>query len=298
MEYIEKKPPVPLIPPNRLFPASNNNDIPITITKWIVRSYLSYLITGDQGCGKSTFQKSIVRYYDPSAAIRTNEIRPELNLRYAYPERNIVAFYETSRMSMQDGLNFQKKTSGMVNIIGEIASAEAACHWVQTTKVASKAGAGTHHGKTIDDTITALRDNIVQVAHFTDPNAVEVMVAEALDFDIHMCKEGKIRFNERITEVTPVKQRLYPYPDYHALTEGNIPMAQKVNELEYYARMTDRKNYTTKNICEYDREAKRYVFTNMFSEPKIAEIKRNLPKQVYEMFEKDMDRLLSYNRSA
>ena len=298
MNMITKKKTVPLIEPNNLFSCINCNEIPIIISKWIVRSYQSYLVTGDMGTGKSTYIKSIARYYPINAPIRTSEIRPELNLRFAYPDRNIVSFFETNKMSVQDGLDFQKKTSGLVSIIGEIANAQAASWWIQTTKVAFRSGAGTFHGKTIDDTITGLRDNIAQVSHFTDINAVEVMVADALDFDIHMCREDKLRYNERITEVLPVKQREYPYPNYHNVQKEDMKMALDTNNLEYFRRMTDRKNYEAKNICEYDKEAQRYVFTHMFSESVIANMKKNLSKSDYERFEKDMDKLLTYNRGA
>lgn len=298
MAIKEKKQTLPLMSPEQFLEKSSNyNDIPITLSKWIVRSYRSYLITGDQGSGKSTYLKSIVRFYEPWIGIRVNEIQPELNLRYAYPNRNIVEFYETPSISTQDGLNFQKKTSGTVNIIGEIASAEAASWWVQTTKVASKAGAGTHHGKTIDDTVTAVRDNIMKVDHYSNADAVEIMVADALDYDIHMSRDG-FRFMERITEVLPVKQREYPFPNLKAVSEADMPMALRINQLEYFRRVTDRKNYETKNICEYDKDNRRYVFAKMFSEPQIREIKKNLSKPEYELFERDMDRLMSYNPNA
>ena len=297
MAVIEKKQPVPLMAPTEFLAGSNYNDIPITLSKWIVRSYRSYLITGDQGSGKSTYLKSIARFYEPWIGIRVNEMQPELNLRYAYPNRNIVEFYETPSISTQDGLNFQKKTSGTVNIIGEIASAEAASWWVQTTKVASKSGAGTHHGKTIDDTVTAIRDNIMKVDHYSNADSVEIMVADALDYDIHMSRDG-FRFIERITEVLPVKQREYPYPNLKAVSEADMTMALRINQLEYFKRVTDRKNYEEKNICEYDRDEKRYMFTSMFSDSQIKEIKKNLTKPEYELFEKDMDRLMTYNPNA
>lgn len=302
----------PLIEPYKLFSSINNNAIPILFMKWIVRGSMTYLITGDQGSGKTTSFKSFVRFYDPSAALRVNELQPEMNLRYAYPDRNIISFAETTYMSTQDGLNFQKKTSGTYNLIGEIASAEAAAWWVQTTKVASKAGAGTHHGKTVYDTVTALASNLAQVTGSSDIKAMERTVAEALDFDMHMDREEGFRYCERISEVQVIKEEAYPFEnlmnididtiDINSLPcidgKGFLDYAVLINQMEFQKRMTDRRTFTWKNLCSYDKERNMYVLDNMISDNYICAIKKNVGKELFEEFERDMDYIEKINKEA
>lgn len=291
---------IPLMTPEKFFNSQNRNEIVITLTKWIVRCYMSFLITGDQGSGKTTFLKSIIRFYEPSAALRVNEKQPEMNLRYAYPGRNIVEFYETPNISGQDGLNFQKKTSGTVNIIGEIAEAIASSWWIQTCKVGSKAGAGTHHGQTTPDTVTAIRDDMVRVNGYTDLKAVEQMVADVLDFDIHMNRMDGYRYCERITEVTAIKTQEYPYPDILKTNDDSINMqtAFAVNEQEYMKRQTDRTTFEYHNLVEYDFEKKIYVFKRMFSNEYLKKITKDLSKPLKEQFYREMDFLQSTNKNA
>lgn len=297
----EIKPTIPLISPEDLFAKSNLNIIPITLMKWTVKGSLCYLITGDQGSGKTTTFKSIIRYYPPWAALRVNELQPEMHLRYAYPQKNIMSFCETAYIKTQDGLNFQKKTSGTYNLIGEIASAEAACWWVQTCKVASKAGAGTHHGKTAYDTVTALAQNLMSIDNISDMQAAERRVADALDIDIHMDRVDKLRYCERITQITPIKTQKYPYPNPEEifanknLAEGEkkeqFEKARKINQNEFFKRITDRETFVTTNLCEYDKEAGRYVLKNFFSDAYINTILKNLNKEMKEEFLRDMDML-------
>ncbi|SFU90837.1 hypothetical protein [Butyrivibrio sp. M55] len=290
------KKPVPLISPEECYINTNNNIIPILFSKWTVYGFLSFLVTGDQGCGKSTYLKSIARFYPPSAALRVSELQPELNLRFAYPNRNILAFAETGSVSVQDGLDFQKKTSGTVNIIGEIATAPAASWYSQTCKVASRSGAGTHHAKTVPDLITAFAMNMMSVAGYNNEKSVEVMVADAIDVDIHMARDRGDRFCERITEISAIKQEAYPFPDItRAKFENAVVEPEKaalVNEQEYYKRVTDRATFSYHNLCEFDRKTKTYEFVSMFSDEFIKRILANIPADEEKLFVQDMNAIL------
>ena len=114
-----------------------NAIIPLTLLKWLIKGQRNIAITGAQGTGKSTMLKSLIRFIDASFSLRVQEITAELNLNYAYPKRNILAFQETESIKSQEGLNLQKKSSGDVNIIGEVAEAIQANFVVQTAMVAS-----------------------------------------------------------------------------------------------------------------------------------------------------------------
>lgn len=288
----------PSIEPDELL-TDDCSIIPITIMKWIVYSFQNFLVTGDQGSGKTTLLKSIIRYFKFSAALRVNEIQPEMNLRYTYTDRNIVAFSETEHISTQEGLDFQKKTSGLVNIIGEIATAVAACWYIQTTKVASRSGAGTHHAKTVKELITAMRDNIIDVMHFTNDKAAEQMVADAIDFDIHMTREEGHRFNERITEINAVREEDYPYEDIYLVDEDiSTEKAIAINREEYQKRMTDRRTFSENNICIFNKEENRYQLVGFFTDSTLERIRKNLDDEEREAFEKDMEMIRQVEEKA
>ena len=84
----------PSIAPQDLI-VGNNAVIPLTLLKWLIKGQRNIGITGAQGTGKSTMLKSLIRFIDPSLSLRVQEISAELNLNYAYPNRNIIALQET-----------------------------------------------------------------------------------------------------------------------------------------------------------------------------------------------------------
>ena len=279
--------------------SEHHNEIPIYSIKWIIRAFRSALITGDQGCGKTTFLKSAVQYFEPWVALRVNELQPELNLRYAYPDRNIISFCEQPSVSTESGLDFQKKTTGTVNILGEIATALLATWFIKTCKVASKSGVGTHHANDPDDLITSFAMDISHTLGFNDLTSIMYMVAEAIDFDIHMAKDKDFRFLERITEITAVNGEAYPFnnlDDYiRAHPNGDygnglsLEQMQAANRLEFQKRLTDRKPYKYENICHYDKKKKMYVMDKMFSDDTINNIVRILDSEDEAEFFRDME---------
>ena len=66
--------------------------------------------------------------------LRITETAFELHLRDTYPDRNILSFRETESISGQEGLDLQKKTDGVVNILGEVASIEVAAYLIQMSR--------------------------------------------------------------------------------------------------------------------------------------------------------------------
>lgn len=278
--------------------SEHHNEIPIYFIKWIIRGFRSTLFTGDQGCGKTTILKSAIQYYEPWVALRINELQPELNLRYAYPNRNIISFCEQPSVTVEDGLDFQKKTTGTVNIIGEIATAIIATWFIKTCKVASKAGVGTHHANNPDDLITSFSMDVSHTLGFNDLTSIMYMVAEAIDFDIHMAKDKDFRFLERITEIMAINGEAYPYNNLdeyiNAHPNGDYPnglsleQMQASNLLEFQKRLTDRKPYKYDNLCHYDKKKKMYVLDNMFSDSTMNNIVRILDAEDEAEFFADM----------
>lgn len=260
-----------------------------TAMKWLIRGHRNIIFTGSQGTGKTTTMKSYFKYVPVEYNTRVQELSFELNLRYLYPNRNIVAFQETADISTQIGLDTQKKTNGSINIIGEIATAEAACWIIQTAKVASLFTWGSHHAKTATDLVTAIRDNLLQLHIFSDAIAAEAAVADVINFDAHMEKDvdRKIRFLERLTEIIPIREHDYPSDKM----SDDVPLTDKymMDMREQARRTTDRQQFRTQNIIEFRDD--KYVVTNMITDETIQSMRIKVPLSMRAEFDRDMEML-------
>jgi len=295
--FVRKFDSTPSILPNRLL-IDEENLIPITLMKWFIKGYRTIAITGSQGTGKSTTLKSLIRFIPEDLNLRIQELAFELNLRYTYPDRNIVTFQETESITAQEGLNLQKKTNGSVNIIGEVATAEAASWVVQTAMVASLYTLFTHHAKTAYDLVIAIRNNLLETGGYSNEKAAEEMVAKVLNIDFHMEKMKGHRFCSRITEIIPIRDRRYPSEknDNTGKTPAEILEADTI---EYQKRVTDRQVFETVNIMEWVPNEEgaaskgRYVMRRMPSDEMMLAIRANLSVEEEKQFLKDMELLAS-----
>ncbi len=184
------------------------------LMKWLIKGCQVTGITGDQGCGKTTLLMYLIGYINKSYAIRVQEMNFELYLRKRYPKRNIVSFRETGYISVQEGLDIQKKTDGMVNILGEVATAKAGSYMIQMGMSASLFTLFTHHATSTEYLLLTLRNYLMECGGFSDENLAMAQVLAVLKFDIHLMKDatGK-RYIQRITEIIP-RNTSYGKPEY------------------------------------------------------------------------------------
>lgn len=279
----------PSIAPQDLI-KGNNNIIPLTLVKWLIKGQRNIGITGAQGTGKSTMLKSLIRFIDPSFSLRVQEISAELNLNYTYPNRNIIAFQETESIKSQEGLNFQKKTSGDVNIIGEVAEAAQANFVIQTAMVASLFAMFTHHAKTADDFVLAIANNLLDpdVGIYREKKEAVEMAAKILNIDVHLENRKGHRFLERITEIVPVTEMKYP-------TDNNPMLTHEDDEKEYFKRMTDRDLFEVRDLVRYDNGE--FVLVNLPTENMMNEIRSKLTYEEEAEFNRDMDMIRKLKRN-
>lgn len=180
-----------------------NCHLVINMLRQMITTCQVFGITGEQGCGKTTLLKALIRFIPPSYTLRIQELLFELHLREEYPERNIVSFKETEDITGREGLDLQKKTDGMVNIIGEVATAAVAGWLVMVSQVASHFTIFTHHAKTTDYLIDSMRNDLMASSGFHDERIAEAQVRDAIRFDVHMVRRADgSRWVERITEIT------------------------------------------------------------------------------------------------
>lgn len=253
-----------------------NNDLAIGLMKWLVKGCRVTAVTGSQGTGKTTLLMSIIRFINPAFTLRIQETAFELNLRKIYPFRNILTFRETSTISGQEGLDLQKKTDGTVNILGEVATAPVASWMIQMAQVASLFTIFTHHAKTTENLVFALRNNLLQTGAFSNEKVAEQQVADVVNFDIHLNKSvSGHRYIERITEIIPTDQ-FVKYPDLYQSVENHEQKIELFLDTmkEFFIRMTDRKTFETRDIIRY--ENGKYKACHKISKSSISKIIQQL----------------------
>ena len=102
--------------------SADNAELPRELIKFFMKGARITAITGPQGAGKTSLMMAAVKYIPATYNLRIQELAFELNLRKLYPRRNTIAFRETDYITGQQGLDFQKKTDGTVNLLGEVAT--------------------------------------------------------------------------------------------------------------------------------------------------------------------------------
>lgn len=245
----------------RKFDTIENKQIPQLITdkgtelveeilRYIVRGCQVSAITGAQGSGKTTLLMSMIGFIPGSYTLRIQEQAFELHLRDIYPMRNILTFRETEYVSGQEGLDIQKKTDGVVNILGEVASNEVAAWLIQMSQVGSLFTLFTHHAKTTESLIKYMRNALIINGNFNNERIALEQVVEAIRFDIHMEKDGSgHRYIERISEIV---------------------------------QTNDSTGYVIRNIVQFDGE--KYILKDKFSDMMSYDIAKHLVGEERESF--------------
>ena len=270
-------------------------EIPIELIKWLVKGCRVTAVTGSQGTGKTTLLMAIIKYISPAFTLRIQELAFELHLRKIYPERNILTFRETPTISGQEGLDLQKKTDGTVNILGEVATAPVSAWMLQMAQVASLFTLFTHHAKTTENLVKALRNNLLQTGAFSNEKIAEQQVADVINFDIHLTKDiTGHRYIERITEILPVES--VGYPNLTASGGEALNTEFLTAAREFFVRMTDRKIFETRDIVVWENGC--YKGVGRLSEGQIASIGQNLTPDEREEFEAFHDKCFHVGGNA
>lgn len=185
------------------------------VLKYIIKGCQVSAITGAQGSGKTTLLMSLIGFIPSNFSLRIQEQAFELHLRQIYPMRNILTFRETEYVSGQEGLDIQKKTDGVVNILGEVASNEVAAWMIQMSQVASLFTLFTHHAKSTDNLVKYLRNALIINGNFNNERIALEQVVDAVRFDVHMERDSVgHRYVERISEIEQISgEALYRIRD-------------------------------------------------------------------------------------
>ena len=277
---------------HNLFAKSDYDFIPIMWTKWAIKAEQNSMITGAMGSGKTTTLRAVVGLIDPQFAIGTYEKRFELNLNYTYPLRNIIGFQECDMFDEQGGIDFGKKTSRDVTIIGEIANKGQWGFYVQTCDVASRIGLGSNHSTTTESLVDSAADALVSEGLYVDKADAVRAVIKVLSFDIHQENTHGNRHLARMTQIVPLKDAAFP-----SEREENAGAELKdkfLMDASYYMiDQTKKRLFEVRDIYRWvpDDELEKtghYEFVQMPTEEKMHEIKMTLNDKQRKEFEEDL----------
>lgn len=253
---------------------TNRGDLVINLIKYLIKGEVTCAVTGRQGSGKTTLMSAIIRYIDPRYTIRVLEMAPELYLRELYPDRNILSFQETNTVSAEMLQDAQKKSDGVVSLVGEVATDKVAMNMIQMGMTASKFTIFSHHGNTTKDTVLTLRNSLVNAGGFSNMETAEKQVTDVVRFDIHLERsaDGK-PYVQRITEIVQLDSAV-PYPEYDEHDPVN-----SMNRItaEYYRRKTDRISFDTREILSYDLETDTYYTKHRMTKKTEEFIRSHIP---------------------
>jgi pilus assembly protein CpaF len=274
--FVRKFDSVKALDINKLIIDKNYSIVKETVI-WMVKGMLNIIISGDQGSGKTTFLKCIFQFMDQRFEIRTTEAEFELWLNVLYPNLSTVAFRSTDEVSIIDAINIEKKTNGVIMVLGEIVDTIQANAYISLTQSGTKCTYGTIHTITEEDLIDYFRSALLSKnGNFTNEMAAEEQAANGINIDIHWEKTGDgHRYISYITEIIP-------YPRRNVNTDDSM---EKIAEsLQMLSR---RRAFETREIITF--ENGEYIIKNSFSERAVKKIIKNLSME-------DREKFLTFNK--
>jgi len=248
------------------------NETVIELIKWSVKGYLNIVLSGDQNSGKTTALKAMVQFIDQRYPIRTTEQEFELWLNNTYPHLNVVCFRGSEEVSIIDAINIQKRTDGVIMILGEVADSLQANAYITLTQTGTKMVMATCHCVTTSDLVDYFRNaTLSKEGAFTNEMIAEEQVANSINLDIHWEKSAEgHRYISHITEIIPLPR------------EDNWTGNDNKDMVEALRRMARRRAFTTRKIIEF--ENSKYVVKNSLSERSVKMIIKNLSEVDREKF--------------
>lgn len=265
----------------------NNWQLPLNFINWFMTAGITTGFTGRQGSGKTTMMNATVASIDPRYNIRVIEMAPELYLREAYPQRDIMSFAETPFIGTDQLRDLQKKSDGAVAIFGEVATDKVAADMLQAAQVGSIFTIFSHHANTANDLVIALRDSIVS-AKSANPLSVARDIVHSIHLNVHLDfdTEGK-RFIRRISEIVPYPDNV-PYPDLDLTTSETRTNTSAVIQAELAKRLTDRPMFVTHDLMVYDSGTNSYRANSRPSSALLKKMLQTLTPTQQKQFKADM----------
>jgi pilus assembly protein CpaF len=253
-----------------------NATLPVTLVEYLVMGLVNIAFTGRQGSGKTTAMIGAFASIDPRYNLRVLEMTPELYLRDRYPGRNIFSVAETLYQKPSELQDALKKSDAAISIVGEVATATVAARMIEMGLTASICTFFSHHAVTTSGLVTALRNCLMEAGGFSNEAVAEQQVLDVLRIDVHIDFDVEgFRYIERITQIIPITS----YTPYPHIDPENIEYTAALSAQEYQKRITDQRNFETRDIVVFNKQSRKYEAAEWLSEELTSYILNTLPKE-------------------
>ncbi|WP_202707668.1 ATPase, T2SS/T4P/T4SS family [Sporosalibacterium faouarense] len=242
----------------------------------LIRGGASLPISGPQGVGKTTKMVSLLKYAYPFYSVRIIEAVFEAHLRRRYPNRNIFSVQETNDIDSTEAYNFTLRTSGNINLIGEVRKDKMTAEIIKSGNRGSEFTIFTYHPNNPDVLPIELANSLLTLGIYKSLKEALAVVFRTIQCCIQVDKDldGNRYYN------------LYEF------IPSSIPIDNRYQELKGYDRveafmdtfytaalnLTDNSLYKTVPIVEYD-DIKGYTVKNTISDSLYNRLKKGMRKK-------------------
>lgn len=145
-----------------------------------------------------------------------------------------------------------------MTILGEVATDAVSVWLIKVAQVASLFTLFTHHAKTTENLIIAMRNSLLMEGGFQNERIAAEQVADVINFDIHMKRDVKgHRYIERITEIIPQKDTIFTVRDIIAFENGQYTMK---NWFSVKSQEQIKSYLNEEELCQFEQSMMSFTF--------------------------------------
>lgn len=172
----------------------------IELLKYLVKGGAHICISGGMSSGKTSLLKALMFYINQAYSIGIAESVFELWMRKLFPNQDILSIKETENVSLEEGIDYLKKTARSCIMLGEVASSRVAELTVEIANI-SEQMLFTIHAVSTEELIAIFVKALMNT--YSDEKTALYDTVRAIDIDVHAAydKETGRRYIQYVNEI-------------------------------------------------------------------------------------------------
>lgn len=172
---------------------------PTTLIEYLMKGRQNTVISGVQGCGKTTLMLSLIENIHPFYTIQTKDKNCDY-LRSLYPSRNVLPFINREPL-LSNGHSQRNATVSVFDYEDTDSPSEFIQQYLENNFIIF-----THSGNNMAKIIKSLSNSILERYPIAKESSAEQHVVNLIDFNIHIVRSEGACYIQRITECIPLEE--------------------------------------------------------------------------------------------